>query len=73
MKHEYMIDFDFTTVHRGSRFVGRNGQLNLNSIEEIDENSDKDAIESSILQYIHSQRPKWNIFMITIKKLTKVK
>ncbi len=67
---EYIVSFDFTTVHAKSRFVGRSGELSVNCSDEIDPNKDADELQSLIAGYIHSIKPKWNIFMINIKNIT---
>lgn len=70
---EYIVHFDFTTVHGKGRFVGRNGQVGIqsdNTLEQV--NADREEITKLCVAYIHHEKPKWNIFMITIKDISEV-
>lgn len=68
----YMVYFDFTTIHRGSRFVGRSGQVDVTCKEEIDINKDADDLQNVVASFIHSKYPKWNILMINIKSINQL-
>lgn len=67
--HQYMVYFDFTTVH-GNRFVGRSGQCSVDTYLTLEEvNNDYEELQRACAGFIYSQKPKWNIFMITIKNV----
>lgn len=68
--NEFLVYFDFTTYHNKSRFVGRSGELSINSDCSLDEcNSDLETIQNLCAQYIKSLKPKCKIFMINIKSI----
>lgn len=69
-ENEYMVYFDFTTVHKGSKFVGRHGEISVitkASMEDIQK--DRETIEQMCVDAMLELKPKWNIFMITIKQI----
>lgn len=66
----YNIQFDFTTVHRGSQFIGRTGQCDISSkVELTEDNKEDDDLKSFCAYAIRSHNPKWKIFMINIKTI----
>jgi len=66
----YDIDFDFTTVHRGSRFMGRSGTLNVTTKIPIDQERDKEELEQLCANFVLQKKPTFKIFMVQIKKIT---
>lgn len=66
----YDIDFDFTTAHRGSKFIGRNGTLNVTTKIPIELERDKVELEQLCIGFINQKKPKWNVFMIRIKNIS---
>lgn len=65
--NEYLVQYDFTTFHSKGKFVGRSGQIGIktdNTLEQV--NHDVEQIKQLCVNYILSEKPKWNIFMITI-------
>jgi uncharacterized pyridoxamine 5'-phosphate oxidase family protein len=61
---------NFTTVHSGGKFVGRSAEVNFqseNTLEQV--YKDLEEIKSLCVQYIRSQKPKWNIFMIDVTNI----
>lgn len=72
-RKNYAVHFDFTTVHSGGRFVGRNGELTFSTdaaetIEEINKNE----VEQLCMQAIKIKNQKWHVFMIEIKSISPV-
>ena len=67
---EYKILFDFTTYHKGSKFIGRSGEVFVTAKHEL---SDSDKLDDELLylcsQAIHYNKPSYKIFMITIKHI----
>lgn len=66
MEKTFLVQFDFTTVH-GNKFIGRSGQLQIEtqlSKKEVIGNTE--GLQSLCAEYIHSQKPKWKILMISI-------
>jgi len=67
---EYKITFDFTTVHKGSRFVGRSVECWVTASNEL---NDGDKLDDALLMMcahsVHELKPKWNIFTLTITNI----
>ncbi len=69
----YQVKFDFTTAHKNGKFVGRSGQVCFASEDSIEQvNKNRADVESLCVHYIHDQKPKWNILMITVKEINKI-
>lgn len=65
-----MVYFDFTTFHRGSKFIGRSGQLSISTDASLEEcNQDLETIQQMCVDYILTNKPKWNILMVNIKSI----
>lgn len=71
MNTEYIVYFDFTTVH-GNKFVGREGQLGIATNIPIEQIYNSDAISSLCAKFVYEQKPKWNIISLTVKNVTKL-
>lgn len=72
--NQYIVLFDFTTISVGGIFRGKSGQVGLNTDLEIEKvKQDEEEIKGLCTQYILSQKPKWEIFMINIKEIKQVK
>lgn len=68
----YRIDFDFTTVTKSGRFTGRSGYLSLETTHTEQElSSESESLQRVCAAYVHEQKPKWNIFILTVKNITK--
>jgi len=65
----YDIDFDFTTVHKGSRFTGRSGTLNVTTAREISLEQDEAELKQLCANFVKTKKPSFNIFMVQIKKI----
>lgn len=65
--NQYTAFFDFTTVHKNGRFVGRSGQCDFESKNEyIKVLTEFDKIEPLCAGFVLSQKPKWQIFSLNI-------
>ncbi len=70
IEKEFEVAFDFTIV-QGKMFKGKSGVLCISTTADIEiVKQDTEHLEKMAASYIHSQKPKWNIFMITIKEIT---
>lgn len=70
MKYKYDISFDFTTVHKGSRFVGRSSRTEVESPRPLsDVDRENDDLKSCLAQSILSFRPTYKIFMLSITEI----
>ena len=68
--NQYQVEYSFTTVHAGSRFVGRSGVLYFETEDDINEvNKEIGSVKNLCFQYIMSKKPKWNVFSIEIKSI----
>lgn len=65
----YMVYFDFTTVHRGSRFIGRSGELYVTTEYSPDEIIKSQELSNLIASVIYSKNPKWNILLMNITQI----
>ncbi len=66
----YLAHFDFTTAHKNGKFVGRSGQLGFTTEDSLEEvNKNRGIVEHLCIEFIHSQKPKWNVLMITVKDI----
>lgn len=66
----YTAHFDFTTVHGGSRFVGRTGQADFSTEASLEQcYKDIEEIKLICVTAIKAHNPKWNVFMITVKEI----
>lgn len=67
----YFVQFDFTTVHGKGRFVGRSGQFTFETADELDEvNKNIADVQNLCAQFIHNEKPKWNILLVNVKSIT---
>lgn len=71
--NEYMVYFDFTTV-KGNKFTGRSGQVEITTEAPLEELDKEDAgLIRVCANFVHSQKPKYNIFMLDIKNIEPIK
>ena len=73
MAHTYDIDFNFTTVHKGSRFVGRSGTANVTTELPIDREKDEEELKTVCASIVKQKKPTYNIFMVQIKNIKELK
>lgn len=69
----YDIDFDFSTAHRGGRFVGRNGTLNVTTARPVDLEVDRNELEQLCRSFVNQKKPQWNVFMVQVKNINEIK
>jgi hypothetical protein len=70
LENNYLIEFDFTTVHGKGRFVGRNGQIDISTDATTEEiYKDLETIQRMCANAVRVNKPKWNIFLITVKSI----
>lgn len=69
----YDIDFDYTTVHRGGRFSGRSGTLNVDTKIPIDLERDRKELEQLCANFVLQKKPLYKVFMVQIKNVSKTK
>lgn len=66
-KKKYDVSFDFTTVHRGSQFVGRKATTMIETNNPMDEsNWENPGLLSALAQSVLAQKPSFKIFMLKI-------
>lgn len=71
--NNYKIDFDFTTCTKTGRFTGRSGYLSLQSESSLEElHGDYEEIQKVCAAFVNESKPMWNVFMLTIKNITKL-
>ena len=72
MLNRFLVKFDFTTVHRGSRFVGRSGECEIQHpiLKELDPKND--VLLSCCAQSILLIKPEFKIFMVNITEITPI-
>lgn len=71
---KFIAYFDFTTFHRGSKCIGRTGQVCFEteySLQEV--NNNLDEVQSLVVSFVHSKYPKWKILIINVNKITTIK
>lgn len=67
---EYVVNFDFTTFHKGSRMVGRNGTITVETKKSIPElNSELELLENFCAGEMLKLNPKFKIFMVQVKTI----
>jgi len=71
--NSYQVRFDFTTAHKNGKFVGRSGHFVFETDDDSKEvHKNISDIENLCAQFIHHEKPKWNILMITVKQITQL-
>jgi hypothetical protein len=69
-KKKYDVSFDFTTVHKGSQFVGRKGTTMIETDKPIEGINWKDeGLISALAQSILLVKPSFKIFMLTVTNI----
>lgn len=68
----YDIDFDFTTAHRGSKFIGRNGTLNVTTKISVELERDRKELEQLCANFVLQKKPTYKIFMVQIKSVSEI-
>ena len=71
VKREFMVHFSFTTMHPKSRFIGRKGQVSIESTNMTKEQleANVEGVKQLCINYIFTEKPEWRIFMIDIQKI----
>ena len=67
MPYRYDVSFDFSTVHRGSKFVGRSAKTEIASprpLSEVDKGNE--GLKSALAQSILASKPTYKIFTLFI-------
>lgn len=69
-KNRFMVYFDFTTVHSKGKFVGRTGQVGIETTDTIEEvNKNLEEVRLACAKFIYSQKPKWNILSLNVTNI----
>ena len=69
---KYNCQFDFTVVKKGSNFIGKSGEVEIETDKELDNEqnlkTDK-AFQNNIATHLATTMKQKNIFMVTIKNI----
>ena len=69
---QYKAEFDFTTV-RGNFFTARTGELCFETDQTLKQvTANKNELIPLVVKFIHSKKPKWNVFLVNIKSIKHV-